>query len=163
MTLNRRRFSVNGNGGSIEQRNRRVNDSLAAQYDQLNRKWQDVEASLKAMLVPHNVWVAFDSEEVEFNNSSAGTDFQCLGLVKVKGEWRICIGEYNDMDAIQRGLEEEPQYWKPILDCGVEERVRLASHVSTLRKKIIEAKERYVTTIDGALDHLDKVLEETGD
>jgi len=168
VALNHPRFSSNGTGkgpepakAALDERNRRAAAILAPRYDQLNRLWADAEARLRAMQAPRYVWTDYRTEDIDPENPYSSCHCHCLGLVKVRGEWRLCIGDYIRDDYQPRPYDpESPMNWKPILDCSVEERVEAAPHIGKLREEIVKSAEHYTVKVDEAVAHLTKALEQ---
>ena len=87
-------------------------------------------------------------------------DCECLGLVKFRGEWRLCLGHFVRNDCNPHPCDpDEPMDWKPILDCSVEERVQAAPHIAKLREEIVASAEQYICKVDEAVAHLTTELE----
>jgi hypothetical protein len=168
MALNHPRFSSNGTGerpepalDSLDDLNRRTAEALASRYDWLNRLWADAEARLKAMQVPRYVWIVYKEQNVDPDEVYSECRCECLGLVRVRGEWRLCIGQWyrNEYD-LQPSDPDQPTDWKPVLDCSVEERVEAAPHIGKLREAVVESAEQFIVRVDDAVAHLTKALEQ---
>jgi hypothetical protein len=167
MALNHPRFSSNGTGkhpdpvpSSLEERNRRTAEALAPRYDQLNGLWAEAETRLKAMQVPRYVCVVYNREDIEPDDAYSPSYCDCLGLAKVRGEWRLCLGQFVEDAYNGRPSDpDRPTNWKPIADCSVEERVEAAPHIAALREEIVKSAEHYVSKVDEAVAHLTKALE----
>jgi hypothetical protein len=143
----------------LEERNRRTAEALAPRYDQLNRLWAEAEARLKAMQVPRYVWVVYKMEDVDPEDPYSPGACECLGLVKFRGEWRLCLGHFVCERAPSPCDPDQPMDWKPILDCSVEERVKAAPHIAKLREEIVASAEQYISKVDEAVAHLTTALE----
>jgi len=167
MALNHPRFSSNGTGKhpepiqpSLDERSRRTAEALAPRYDQLNRLWAQAETRLKAMQVPRYVWVVYKREDVEPEDAYSPRYCECLGLVKFRGEWRLCLGQFvRDEYNAHPSDTDQPTNWKPVSDCSVEERVEAAPYIAVLREAIVESAEHYISKVDEAVAHLTNALE----
>jgi hypothetical protein len=168
MALNHPRFSSNGTGkrpepsqASLEERSRRTAEALAPRYDQLNELWAEAETRLKAMQVPRYVWVVYKREDIEPADPYSRSYCECLGLVKARGEWRLCLGQFvKDEYNGHPSDPDQPTNWKPIADCSVEERVEAAAHLTALRKEVVVSAEHYISKVDEAVSHLTTALAE---
>ncbi len=166
MALNGRRVSSNGQAERTEMsvpplalRSHRAAEALGPLYNQLNQLWADAEARLKAMQVPRYVWVVYNREELDPENEYSPIHCECLGLVKVRGEWRLCLGQFVDDEFHQSpSAPHQPANWKPIADCSVEERVQAAPFVGELRAKIVDSAEHYISEVNEAIVHLSNAL-----
>lgn len=133
-------------------RGRELNESLSLLYKELNDNWDAIERKLRTRVPPRHVWIAYRSWPDE-DDQQGGKVRVCLGLVKFRGEWRICHGRYNDMH------EHEPDSWKPIVDCAVEERVDAVEHVGALVAAIDAAAEKSKPIVADAVAKLAKASE----
>jgi hypothetical protein len=113
------------------------------------------------MQVPRYVWVVYESDDIYPERPDSPCDCKCLGLVKVRGDWRLCLGDFVRNDCNPHPADsDEPLNWKPVLDCSVEERVRTAPHIAKLREEIVVSAEHYITKVDEAVGHLSRALEQ---
>lgn len=161
MNSDRINFSMNGDGAGkhqggekpLDERNERARKALAARYDLLNQKWADAEKMLKSMQVPRSVWIEYDSEPVDPQRPGEWQICYCLGLVKYRGDWRLCHGTYDTS-------EGGPDNWKPVVDCSVEQRVAAAPHIGKLRERLVESAEKYISKVDRAVAEMTEALEQ---
>jgi hypothetical protein len=167
MALNHPRFSVNGTGTrpsaarpNLDDRSRRTAEALAPRYEQLNQLWAEAESRLKAMQVPRYAWVICKHVPIDPEDQYSADYCDCLGLVKYRGEWRLCSGScvLDDFHPQLPGTEQ-PTNWRPISDCTVEERVEAAPHLGKLREAIVVSAEHYVAKVDEAIAQLTTALE----
>jgi hypothetical protein len=125
--------------------------ALFGRYDRLNEKLKLAEGRLTSRHIPHVVGVVYRTQEDDCNNPGLAWDRYCIGLAKIKGEWRLCHGVTDDQD------QNWPD-WKPLVDCSAEDRVNSAPHLAKLEAKLVEAAEKFVPKVDKALVELDKYL-----
>ncbi|MGV3608928.1 MAG: hypothetical protein ACO1RA_21165 [Planctomycetaceae bacterium] len=141
------------NAASIDERCREVNQTLAALYKNLNDTWEQIEKKLRTLVPPREVWFAYHKADDDPRSGHGGCYCFCLGLIKYRGDWRICRGMYYEPQ------EGEPESWKPIVECSVSERVEAVKHVDGLRDAILDSAERSVPTVTMAIAELAKALE----
>jgi hypothetical protein len=55
--------------------------------------------------------------------------------------------------------ESQPDSWKPIVECAVEERTEAAKHVCELKERILAAGEQSITAVSNATELLKKAFE----
>lgn len=124
---------------------------LDEKYKQLNSAWDAIEKKLRSMLPPREVWKAYRWYDDDPERPQGYINL-CLGLIKYRGDWRICHGRYYEPH------EFEPNAWKPITECSAEERVEAIGYVDVLRDAIIEKAEKTLPSIDEALAKAKEVL-----
>lgn len=130
----------------IETRLELANSSLSQLYTELNNRWWEVQHKLCAMLPPRECWSEYKvwGENGEYR--------ACLGLIKFRGEWRICHGVYNNHE------ENRPDAWKPVHDCSVAERVELIAHIEKLRDAIVAEAEKSIPQVQDAVSKIAAAL-----
>jgi hypothetical protein len=130
----------------IETRQQVAAETLSPLYGELNNHWAHVQQKLRDMLPPRECWAEYrvwgDDEQYR----------ACIGLVKWRGEWRICHGFYDAHE------EDGPAAWKPIHDCSVSERVELIDHIEKLRDAIIAEAEKSIPQVQSAVSKLATML-----
>jgi len=134
-------------------RRAKVAETLTGLYDKLNQGWVAIEEKLRSMLPPREAWVSYASWDEDYRDPEAGSIHACIGLVKYRGNWRICHGRYNDMH------EPGPGSWKPIVECSVEERVAAVKSVDKLREEILNQAEKSIPKVNDAAAELAKALD----
>jgi hypothetical protein len=138
--------------GFVEERCFQVNQTLTTLYKDLNETWEKVEKKLRALVPPREAWFAFRTID-EDPRVGCGGYHHCLGLIKYRGEWRVCRGTYYDPQ------ECEPDSWKPIVECSVADRVEAVEHIDALRDVILESAEKSIPAVTTAVSELAKALE----
>jgi hypothetical protein len=137
---------ANAAANSKEKREQAVGETLGRLYGELNNYWAHVQQKLCALVPPRECWA-------EYRISGDNDEYRaCLGLIKYRGEWRICHGFY-------RIDECGPESWKPIHDCAVAERVELIDHIDKLRDAIIAKAEESIPEVQSAVSKLAAKLE----
>ena len=136
---------------SLDERNKKAAESLSPRYDLLNQKWHEAEKKLKAMQSPRHVQIVYMEED----SSSGFTILHCLGLVKHRGEWRLCLSSHSNDE--QQGPEVD---WKPVIECAAEERVAAAPFILKLREEIVLSAEQFVAKVDDAVQKLTESLKQ---
>jgi hypothetical protein len=119
----------------------------------LNARWAGAEEKLKEMQSPRHVWIEYHSEPADAYRPDEFQVHDCLGLVRYRGEWRLCHGSYDDR-------EGSPSDWKPIIECAAEERVAAAPHILKLRERIVTSAEKFVAKVDEAIGKLTEGLKQ---
>ncbi len=138
---------ANAAANSKEKREQEIGQTLGQLYGELNNYWAHVQQKLCGIVPPRECWA-------EYSTSGDGDQYRaCLGLIKYRGEWRICHGYYCLLD------EDGPESWKPIHDCAVAERVALIDHIDKLRDAIIAKAEESIPEVQSAISKLAAVLE----
>ena len=141
---------------TLDERNEEVNQALESRFSQLNSTLEAHEAKLKGMMVPKSVWHMYKSYEDinEQAGHSAGQYRFYLGMVKLRGAWRLChASQYEDYCGPQEEVD-----WKPIVEASIEDRIDAAAHIEKLREAIVEAKEKLVPELERAIAGLAKSL-----
>jgi hypothetical protein len=123
---------------------------LHNKLDELKRIWVQAEKTLKAKInPPRHVWVAYRKEVTDPNGFER---YDCLGVIRYRGEWRLCIAHYEEPH------EEGPSDWKPMTDCSFEDRLDAAPHIFKLAKEIEKSEAELGPRIDDAVQLLKDAL-----
>lgn len=122
-------------GLDISSRNNILTHALEQRYDALNLQIAAAENILRSLKPPHGVWHSYDEEHGQCD---------MLGFTKINDQWRIAYGTSNLWQA-------EIDNIRPLADCPITVRVAASRHLRELHLRIIEAKERYLPTIDSAI------------
>ena len=142
---------------TLDERNDEVNGALESRFSQLNAALEAHEAKLKAMMVPKDAWVMYDScENEDLRSGETRGQYQSyIGMIKLRGAWRLCHGDcYFDYCG-----PEEAIAWKPLVEASIEDRMNAAKHIDKLREAIVEGKEKLVPDVEKAISTLAKSLE----
>jgi len=126
---------------------------LFERYDQLNALWLEAEKQLSKFHIPCPVCYEYATDEEYSGQHYCPVIGHCLGLQKVKGQWRICYGTYF------YPAPEEDSGWKPITECSAEVRVSAASHLPRFRERVVESAEEFIPKVDKAITELKEALE----
>lgn len=127
-----------------------VQDKLFKLYDELNRVWLVLEKKLTENHIPHPICYIYHSYSPDGRSPHAEVH-DCLGIQKVKGQWRICHGTYDYS-------EPEPSVWTPITECSALVRVNVAKHIEGLEDAIAKASERFVPKVEKAIKQIHESL-----
>jgi len=120
---------------------------LFTRYDQLNALWLKAEERLTKYHIPRSVEHIYRECLIDERDPGSGPVWDCLGLQKVKGKWRICWGSYCYSDP-------EPSVWTPITECSAEIRVGAAMHLPGLEEAVVKSAETFIPRVDGAIQAL---------
>ncbi len=131
---------------TLNQRAQKAREELFNRYDALNALWLKAEEEITKLHIPHGVSYVYNDDL----NGCYPSD--CLGVMKIKGKWRICHGSYLP------SCEPEPDDWTPIVECSAVIRVEVVKHLPRLRQAVIEAAEKFIPRVDKAIKNLEKVL-----
>lgn len=141
---------------TIEQRAEKVRTDLFTRYDHLNALWQKAEEQLAKMHIPLPVEHKYGEYCEDWRDAST-VIYECLGMQKFAGKWRICYGRYHLLS------EDTPDEWTPICECSARVRVRAAKHIPGLREAIVKSAEAFVPTVDEAIQALSESLDQPTD
>jgi hypothetical protein len=152
------RFSLNGDGkhpkqAQPETRKRQAAEALNARYKELNKLWEQAEASLKELPIPVDVQLVYKSVDADPQRPNEAQINYHLAFARSKGGWRICVDTSHD---------SFPQYdfdWKPITECSVDIRLEAVPHLDKLRELVLKAAEDCVPTLDKAIDDLRSTMQ----
>jgi hypothetical protein len=134
---------------SLDSRAEKARTALFERYDQLNALWDTAEKQITKFHIPRPVCYEYDSLchfDPQFGEEPYGGI--CLGVQKVKGEWRICHGYYHYNDP------NDDHDWKPISECSAEIRVSAVDHIAELRQRVVETAEKFIPLVDTAIETL---------
>src|SRR6266516_1919673 len=157
MSWSNRRFSANGDGlhtggmgGEFDKRKKEVADALNLCFKELNKLWEDAEKDLKEIPIPVDVLIRYNPV---YDDDPRCRQFDakirsCLGFVKSKGGWRICVG-------VDRDAQPEEGYgWKPITECAVDLKIEAIKHLDDLREAVLDEAKECIPTLNNALAKL---------
>jgi hypothetical protein len=141
---------------TLDQRAKQAREQLFKRYDALNALWLKAEEEITKLHIPHSVTYAYDSLDTDEFGLNEGKVFfvPCLGVQKIKGKWRICVGSYYDYPD---GRDSDPE-WTSIIECSAEIRVEAAEHLPGLRQKVVEEAEKFIPRVNKAIEALEKAL-----
>lgn len=121
-------------------------NGLFARYDELNETWLHAERMLNSFHIPHGyhvVYQSFRADDVDHNYD----EYLHLGMVKIKGNWRICHGCSDD-------VRPEVVDWTPITECSAMIRVSAATHFDKLFEEAVRVSEQFLLRTAKAISHL---------
>ncbi len=121
-------------------RNDEIQVALTNRYDALNRMYAVAENHLKALKPIREVFI-------RYGRSPELGSCEILGIEKYRGEWRLVHG----IDV--QDSPDNPET-KPIVECAIEIRIRAVDYVTHLHRAIVEDKERFIPTVDAAINTL---------
>jgi hypothetical protein len=149
------RFSNNGRhkGPNPQPRAEYSKNVVDVRLDKLTELWAVMEAKLLGMQPPRQIAVNCIDVHDEHGDEVGG---RYLGVQRIGGKWRVCYGE---------GWHgKEPTEWRPIVECDIETRVRLAGYVQRLEYQVKETGRTFLPELDEAIAELEKhVLENVDD
>jgi hypothetical protein len=167
------RFSVNGDGkkrppsnrispvdgqrsvhpnNPEPEREKQIIEALKVRYDEIEALWTQAEEDLKRFRVPYGVDHCYDSDY----DGGCPTHY-VLWWVRHGKAWRICHEVRWAHSEIDEKHHDENDL-KPITECPLDLRLRMISEFEHLRKKVVEAAENAVPTLDEAISNFRKVL-----
>jgi hypothetical protein len=138
--------------------NQPTTENLRDRLEQLNRAIEEQETNLKAMIVPHNVWLQHEIEEhYEHEDGHIHSwSYYFIGMIKLRGTWRLCHAEWVT-EYEPEPEEEMPELdWKPLVDASIYDRLAAAKHISALREAILECHKKLIPKVDKAIEILTK-------
>ncbi len=142
---------------TLDERNDEVNKALESRFSQLNAALEAHEARLKAMMVPKNAWVrynSYDNEDLRSGEACGQYQFY-IGMIKLRGAWRLChANHYEDWCGPEDDID-----WKPIVEASIEDRIETAEHIDKLREAIVQEKEKLIPNVEKAIAMLAESLE----
>ena len=147
---------------TLDERNDEVNKALEARFSQLNAALEAHETKLKAMMVPKNVSVMYDSykdDDLHVRQTLGQYQFY-IGMIKLRGTWRLCHANHYESYC---GGPDESIDWKPIVEASIEDRIKAAEHIEKLREAIVKEKEKLIPDVEKAIVNLAKSLEVYGE
>lgn len=150
--MTHRRFPANGRENTSSQRLQKANQQLYPLLDQINEGFSQAEKRLKVLNPVKDEWVTYRSElDDPMNPDQCYCLNYCIGIAKVKGEWRLCCGTTHD------GCPElEVQSVEPVSDMSRWVRVEVAAQ---LPQWFPELQERVTRTTEEFVENAQKALE----
>lgn len=140
---------------TLEERAEKARKELFVRYDKLNALWTKAEEQITKFHIPRPVQFTYRSYPLdEFQDPNGPQVCHCLGLQKLKGKWRICLGTFVESSQCP---EEEPS-WTQVLECSAEERIDAAKHIPKFRQKVVESAEKFIPKVDEAIAAISEAL-----
>ena len=133
------------------QHEQQIIEALTGRYDQIEALWNKAEEDLKRFRIPHAVEHCYASDYEGYP-----THYSLVWMRYGKG-WRICHEVRTAYSEIDEKHPDECE-WKPIIECSLDVRLAMIPHFEALRKKVIEAAEKAVPTLDEAISSFRKIL-----
>lgn len=138
---------------SFSVRARTASDELFSKYDRLNDLWNQVEVRLTKYHIPRPVDFTYASYFPDAEYEHHGVErHDMLGIQKVKGEWRICLGSSDD-------IHPEEDNWTLVSECSALLRVQAAKHLSGLEEAIISDAEGFISIVEQAILEMSNFLD----
>ena len=140
---------------SIDDQNSTANEVLANRLDQLSAAFDHIEAGLRAMRIPVDTDIKYESWPVDPPNYGCERHAH-IGMIKIQGQWRLCHGYSDDSNP-------DVAEWKPIRETPIYVRLAVAPHLEKLKQEIVRQKERVIPKIEAAIAQLSRVSESMDD
>jgi hypothetical protein len=138
---------------TLSERAEKARSALFSRYDQLNDLWLQAEKELAKIHIPQDAEFCYQSHEDCGYPGERLRDY--IGVRKIKGKWRICLGFHSRGDDVP---DEIHDHWTPITDCSADDRVWAVKYLPQLWEAVVESAERFIPKVDDAIDRLRKVL-----
>jgi hypothetical protein len=137
-----------------DEREQQIIKALKGRYDEIEALWTKAEEDLKRFRIPHRVEHCYDS-----NYDCGGyPEHRALWWARYGKGWRIVHEVRIAYSEIDDGRPDESCEWKPITECPLDVRLSMISEFENLRRKVIEAAEKAVPTLDEAISSFHKIL-----
>jgi len=137
---------------TLNERAEKARTVLFSRYDQLNDLWLQAEKELAKIHIPRSAEFCYQHYD------DCGYPGECLrdyiGVRKIKGKWRICLGSYERGDI----PDEIHDHWTPITDCSADARVWAVRYLPQLWEAVVKSAESFIPEVDEAIDKLRKAL-----
>lgn len=142
---------------TLDDRNQQINETLEVRFSQLNSAIEAHETKLKKMMIARNVEYCYASwSDDDPHYGKIGEYQRWIGMIKQKGTWRLCHACHYESYTNGWPVEFD---WKPLVDASVEDRIKAASQIESLREAIVKSKEKLVPELETAIESLAKTLE----
>lgn len=135
----------------LETRAEKCRVTLYEKYKSLNELWEKAEEQLTKYHLPRAVGHEYFTECDE-QYRDAPVAGHCIGVQKIKNEWRLCHGVYS------YNSPDQEANWKPIVECSATLRTQLVKHLPALREAIVTSAEQFVPVVDNAISALERFL-----
>jgi hypothetical protein len=130
--------------------------ALFSRYDQLNDLWLRAEKELAKFHIPRSAEFRYQCYDDHGYPGELLNEY--LGVRKIKGRWRICLGSYTRRTLADDDPDGVNDNWTPITDCSAEIRVWAAKHLPQLWEAVVKSAETFIPEVDEAIDKLRKAL-----
>ena len=135
-----------------DEREQQIIEALKDRYNQIEALWTEAEEDLKSFRVPHRV------EHCYYSDYDHGYPLhQSLWWTRYGKGWRIVHEVRTAYSEIDEKHEDECE-WKPIIEWPLDVRLSMIPEFEHLRKKVIEAAENAVPTLDEAISSFRTIL-----
>jgi hypothetical protein len=134
------------------QREQQIIDALKGRYDEIEALWKQAEEDLKRFRIPHAV------EHFYLSDYDHGwPEHHVLCWMRYGKAWRIV---HETRTAYSEVVDNRPDEceWKPITECPLDLRLAMIAEFENLRRKVVEAAEQAVPTLDNAISSFHKIL-----
>lgn len=136
---------------ALIERNKAAIKQASPLLDKISKSWDDIEEFFRSQGILRGASIGYGTiYEDPLEESPVGQDL--LGIQKVKGAWRICVG--SDM---YRRPDCSPN-WKPIGEASTQLRIDLLEHVHALFAAMVKSNEEYIKEIEEAARKSQAVL-----
>jgi hypothetical protein len=127
-------------------------NALTGRYDEIEALWKQAEEDLKRFRIPHPVEHSYFSD---YEHSYP--EHHALWWMRYGKAWRIVHEIRMAYSEVNEKRPDECE-WKPITECPLDVRLAMISEFENLRKKVIDAAEQAVPTLDNAISSFRKIL-----
>jgi hypothetical protein len=131
----------------LGKRNDAIRTEIEKKLDHLTELWNAVEGKILSMQPPRHISHLFAT----YTADNGMSQYECLGLQRHGGKWRICFARDNDW------TDEAPN-WRPIVDCSTEVRVEAAKHIEAFMEEVVKSGKDYIPKVDEAVSSLTNAL-----
>jgi len=136
----------------LEMRAEQARNQLFERYDQLNALWTNAEEVIGRFHIPVAVWYEYRTDLQHSGNPETG---HCLGVLKVKGKWRIYHRTYCH-------LSDKESDVTPITECSAETRVKTTEYLPKLLDRVVASAERFISRVDEAIEAIHGFVDHQG-
>ena len=133
-------------------REQQIIEALKGRYDEIEALWNKAEEDLKRFRIPHAVEHCYFSD---YDHSYP--IHHALWWTRYGKEWRICHEQRTAYSEVDDKHPDECDC-KPITECSLNLRLAMISEFENLRRKVIEAAEKAVPTLDEAISNFRTIL-----
>jgi hypothetical protein len=141
---------------TFDERAEQARNALFSRYDRLNNLWLQAEKELAKFHIPRTAEFCYQCYDDNGREGELLKEY--LGVRKIKGKWRICLGSYRRRTLADEDPEGVNDEWTPITDCSAETRVWAVEYLPQLLEAVVKSAETFIPEVDHAIDKLRKAL-----
>lgn len=124
---------------------------------ELEKTWEALEVEFRKLGILTTTSLQFgkifDSADHHGMHDPVGE--RLIGLAKVKGKWRVCLGSYYYQ-------HDNPIDWTPIVDCSTPDRIKGFDFAKSLMAEVVVSNEKAAKDLSKAATAAAKLLKEMG-